>query len=302
MPAKKDNKTLAIGAGAAALLAYFMWPRDTKASDSTVVDPGLPSGPNGSCPENTLPKDGMCYGEDPKQKGTTKKKKETKKYNDLDPSDLVILDDCQKYVFGDETGEAWLNSVIPTADLYVQANYTNSFDIALHMLKSYKWTSCFEELYTLKELEGDLVQFYAQFVDFRLSYPEMYILLMILRNKIDEEYFDGESSIHVSDDCAVVEIGNNWWTSVGYPMTAGIIDLELASLGSTSEVGEKTYPDNSPNARRVTALDNIMKTLYIMNIPICLDFADKSLAIDQNQNFFQIIYIGLIDDFDNKMK
>jgi|GEM_PF-5224317 len=306
----KTNSKKAIGllgAGAGLLLLLTAGKASAKdkegslsGGDSSGGEDGFPVGPNGKCPVGYEKKQGLCFlPKDSNDKNNGKSGGSSKK---LAKNALLISEDCTKYKFGDETGDAFWESLAPVAQQYVDENYTNSYDIAIHLLKQLK-TSCFNTLLTLQDLELNEFEFYRILMLFRKEFPEMFILLSWLRDKIEFDLFAGDSMILVDDDCLVTGIGVSWAENTALPMLGAALDLEIKMPGISSEAASKVGdPEYGNKVHPVTIRENAMKAVLALNIPWCVNVLNTDSFNNKNADLLNELYNMIFDNYDSMME
>lgn len=205
-----DPKILIAGVAA---LAYLLSGKKASASTSTKTNTNTPKeektpeqdgdlgelpGPNGCKPGYVLGKDGKCQlpdvEKDPNaQGGGTYSGK---------PSDLIISSKCDKFTFGDGTGEAWWKDKgYKAAKAWVDAKWDDSLYIAVSMLRKNKEV-CFKDFPDFnintnlpedqQPAPGELE---FQLINWIRKYPKIWQLVWFVRNKIEMTFFEGKQSV-----------------------------------------------------------------------------------------------------------
>lgn len=217
--------------------------------------PGLPCGPNGECPEGHECVNGICIkqvgqcGDTPGTQGCVAPcvplngvcrdpsageggagggaggrggRGSGQKDDPERPDFFSISSDCSRIVFGDSTGQAWLQNVIsPAAQQWVNNGSNNPTAIAAAIMKGYNGT-CFDT-FPLEREEGQaLWQLEGARDTWMKDFPEAYSVLMMVRNFIDAEFFNGANSVWFDENCMLQGFGENWLTS---PEVTAMIEL-----------------------------------------------------------------------------
>jgi len=138
------------------------------------------------------------------------------------PDFFSISADCSQIIFGDGSGQAWLANVIqPAGQQWVNNGATNPTAIAAAIMKGYEGT-CFDTFPLERESGQALWQLEAERDVWMKDFPEAYSVLMMVRNYIDAEFFNGANSVWFDENCQLQGFGENWLTS---PEVTAMIEL-----------------------------------------------------------------------------
>lgn len=175
---------------------------NTKPKEEQDGDIGELPGPNGCKPGYVIGKDGKCQlpdvEKDPNNQGG-----EGGTYSPK-PSDLIISSKCDKFTFGDGTGEAWWKDKgYKVAKAWVDNKWDDSLYIAVSMLRKNKEV-CFKDFPQLiidpnipkDQLppEGD---FEFKMINWIRKYPKIWQLVWFVRNKIEMTFFEGKTAVTI---------------------------------------------------------------------------------------------------------
>lgn len=233
------NKKLLIGGALAALLLIGNKKSSSKTSGSSVDaddmgDLGDLAGPSGCKPglepndKNIceLPKDAESEGKGGQGKGG----KGGSKYG------LTITADC-KFSFTDKTGDTfWDKWAKKVAKQWIDNGYEDPTFISYEMLK--QLSPCFAE-YPLKKEYDDFLSYEYALKDWIDDHKEMWELIVLVRNRIDLEFFGGEITVEaeIKNNKLILGYGpkfNNelFWESLK-PTAYSILAMETESPGSS---------------------------------------------------------------------
>lgn len=233
--------------------------------------PGLPCGPNGECPAGHECVNGICIkqvgecGDTPGTQGCVAPcvplngvcrdpagggngaggrggSGSGQKDDPTRPDFFSISADCSRIVFGDGTGQAWLSNVIqPAAQQWVNNGATDPTAIAAAIMKGYDGT-CFDTFPLEREQGEALWQVEGARDVWMKDFPEAYSVLMMVRNYIDAEFFNGANSVWFDENCQLQGFGENWLTS---PEVTAMIELysmaEVKNQGFWSRFGDMVF-------------------------------------------------------------
>lgn len=238
----KDPKILIIAGGLAALLFSTKAKASTstnKKLDNLTPEPdgelGEPPGPGGKCKTGFILKDGICQlpsvdddQDDPKdgnQSGNGSGSGGSKS-----PSSLVISAKCDNFTFGDGTGESWWKNIgEKTAKQWTSQGWEDSLRISYGMLQKSK-PVCFTS-FPFEEKFDEKWQYYYELVNWIRKYPKIWELVWFVRNKIDEKFFEGKTTVVIDPKTMKIRYGKEfdndlWIADVVTPFAGFLINIE----------------------------------------------------------------------------
>jgi len=272
------NRKLLIGGALAALL--FMGSKKStgsKTSGSVTNDEGMGdlgdlAGPNGCKPGLVPNKEDRCvHPEDANKDTVPKGGKGGSKYG------LTITADC-KFSFVDKTGDKfWNNWAKKVAKQWIDNGYDDPLYIAYEMLK--QLSTCFAE-YPLKKEFDDFVSYEYSLRDWINDHKEMWELIVLVRNRIDIDFFGGEITVEaeIKNNQLFLTYGpkfNNelFWESLK-PTAYAILAMETDTPGS-SYFGA----DKNDASTHINTVDYLFTRIFPY---LKLDKSGKQIAYQYN--------------------
>lgn len=269
----KDPKIL-IGAGVLAALLFSSKAKATTASNkkSDTLTPehdgelGESPGPGGKCKDGLILKDGICQlpsVDDDQEKED--EKKNTSGNGNKSSTSLVISSKCDNFTFGDGTGDSWWKSIgEKTAQQWINTGWEDPLRISYGMLLKKK-DICFKE-FPLEEKFEEKWQYYYELVNWIRENPKIWELTWFVRNKIDEKFFNGKTTIIVDPKTWKAKYGkefNNdlWISDVVTPFASLLVNVEQSNPGFLLD--NKTNEDF--NLEQV--FDNVTTYVYSILFP-----------------------------------
>lgn len=268
-----DPKILIAGVAA---LAYLLSGKKASASTSTKTNTNTPKeektpeqdgdlgelpGPNGCKPGYVLGKDGKCQLPDVEKDSNIQGGGGG--YSGK-PSDLIISSKCDKFTFGDGTGEAWWNTWgYKASKAWVDAKWDDALYIAVSMLRKNKEV-CFKDFPQFiidpnipKDKlppEGD---YEFQLINWIRKYPKIWQLVWFVRNKIEMTFFEGKTAMTIDPKTWKYTYGKKFDLDLMWDNDLSVIAEVLFAVEKEQEgiLLDKAYnPSYSPETSTVNFL------------------------------------------------
>lgn len=201
------------GAAAVLLTSGSASAKTSKTSTGTnggsLGDEGMPAGPDG-CKAGLVEKNGVCVLPSVNDDVNKDDKNQGGDYTPS-PSSLTISLKCDKFTFGDKTGEAWWNNHgYNTAKTYIPKGYDNPLHIAYKMLIKNK-EACFKEFPDFdKYMNKPAGSGEYALISWIREYPKIWELIWWLRNKIDMTFFQGETTTTIDPKTWKISYGKDF--------------------------------------------------------------------------------------------
>lgn len=244
----KDPKIL-IGAGVLAALLFSSKAKasttTSKKADNLTPEPdgelGEPPGPGGKCKDGLILKDGICQlpsvndDNDDNQSGSNNGSDSSGGSGSKSPSSLVISSKCDNFTFGDGTGESWWkNNGQKVAKQWTSQGWDNSLRISYGMLLKNK-EACFKD-FPLEEKFDEKWQYYYELVNWIREYPKIWELTWFVRNKIDETFFEGKTTVVIDPKTMKLKYGKSfdndlWIADIVTPFAGLLLTVEQDKPG-----------------------------------------------------------------------
>lgn len=234
-------------------------------------DLGELPGPNGCKPGYVLGKDGKCQlpdiEKDP-QSGS-----ESGGYSGK-PSDLIISSKCDKFTFGDATGEAWWKEKgYKIAKAWVDAKWDDSLYIAVSMLRKNKEV-CFKDFPQFildPNIPKDQLppdgEYEFQLINWIRKYPKIWQLVWFVRNKIEMTFFEGKTSVMIDPKTWKYTFGKKFEFDLMWENGIDVIADVLLAIEQDQE-GILLNKANNPSYSPETSVANFLYWIIFPNLEL----------------------------------